>query len=79
MNDTSKAIYDLIDYLKQAEVRRTVGSDLAFNHFNDRQNQTKMRYQAGLESGDDQDFVDALESSPCPYPFVVQAMKERVK
>lgn len=77
MSDTAAAIKELITYLKQREIRETVGSDHAFNHFNDRQNSTKLRYETALESGEDQDFVDALESAPYPHKFVVESMKKR--
>jgi len=77
MSDTAAAIRDLLTYLKQYEIRQTIGTDLAFNQHNDRQYTTKLRYQNALESGQDLDFIDALESSPCPHHFVVEAIQAR--
>ena len=69
-------IKDLMTFLRQQEIRQTVGSDVAFNHFNNARNITKMRYLTALENGEDPDFVDALQSSPCPYPFVTESMNK---
>lgn len=77
MDDTAQAIHALIDYLRLKEIRETIGSDTGYNKFNDQQTLTKIKYQAALESGDDQDFVRALEESPVRYPFVAEEMERR--
>ena len=75
MSETAAAIRELITYMKQYEIRQTLGNDRASIQFSDGTGNVKRRYQAAKESGQDRDFVDALESSPCPHPFVIEAMK----
>ena len=76
MSDAAEAIRELITYMKQLEVRQTVGSSLALIRFHDNQPQVSLRYFTALESGDDEVFIDALQSSPYPYDFVTESMKK---
>lgn len=71
------AVEKLLSYLRQAETRRILETEYGMTRFHQGADKLQKRYHDAVESGEDQDFVKALEDAPLPPSFVIVSMQER--